>query len=75
MQVFCKRKTKRSKYGDNQRYEVYALMKDGRKVPLARGLIQERHALDIETALEAFLNIEDRRVPGESVDSTRQDRK
>jgi len=66
-QVFTTEKRYRQEDGPEQRlYAVEVLTRDGARVPLVRGMIQElEHALFLEQALETRLGLPDRRVAGE----------
>lgn len=64
-QLFCTEKISRGKNGTTVRYDVEAVLKDGRHLPIVRGLDDRDQALYIEQTLEKHLGIADRRVRSE----------
>lgn len=64
-QVFCTAKTVRQQRRTQTFYHVDALLKNGRRLRLLRGLGAREQALFIERAIEGRLGIADRRMAGE----------
>lgn len=64
-QLFSEEKISRGRSGINRTYQVSAILRDGSKAKLVRGLLSPDQALFIEQQIEGCLGIEDRPVPGE----------
>ncbi|MEM0915876.1 MAG: hypothetical protein AAGK09_14875 [Planctomycetota bacterium] len=66
-QLYCKRKVTRTKNGSTVRYQLRAVMNDGKEQKLLSGLHQQDHAIYVEQQIERVLGIKDEAVAGESV--------
>lgn len=64
-QLFTVQHVHRSKNGTSYSYEVAAVLADGRRETILKGVESEAQALFLEQSLERFLGIEDRPVDGE----------
>jgi hypothetical protein len=64
-QLFCTEKVIRSRNGTTVRYNVEAVLRDGRQLTLLKALDAQEEALFIEQTLERHLGIPDRRVRSE----------
>jgi hypothetical protein len=64
-QLFCTQHVSRGRNGTTVRYNVEALLKDGRHVKVVQGLEAREQALFIEQTLEQHLGIRNRRVRSE----------
>lgn len=64
-QLFCTEKISRGRNGTTVRYNVEAVLKDGRHLKVATGLDEREQALFIEQTLEKHLGIQNRRVRSE----------
>jgi hypothetical protein len=64
-QLYCKQRTRQSKHGVQQRYELHAVTADGADLKLLSGLDEPDQALYLEQRFEQSLGIENLRVRGE----------
>jgi hypothetical protein len=64
-QLYCQEEANRGKNGTYYRYQLSALLRDGRKIKLLSNLSKPDTALFIEQQIEKWLSIKDRRVEGE----------
>ncbi len=64
-QLFSEEKISRGRNGVNRSYQVSAVLRNGAKTRLVRGLQSPDQALFIEQQVERHLGIEDRPIPGE----------
>jgi len=64
-QVYCKEKVRHGKGGPSYSYEVYAVTKEGKEEKIVSSLATSEQALFMEQAIEKYLGIKDRPMPGE----------
>ncbi len=64
-QLYCQEEANQGKNGTYYRYQLSALLKDGRKIKLLSNLSKPDTALFIEQQIEKWLKIKDRPVEGE----------
>jgi hypothetical protein len=64
-QLYCQEEANRNKNGTYYRYQLSALLRDGRKIKLLSNLNKPDTALFIEQRIEKWLKIEDHPVEGE----------
>lgn len=64
-QLFCEEHVRRSDHGSTASYSLNAVLHNGRKLALVKGLPAADQALFLEHALEKHLGIANRPVPGE----------
>jgi hypothetical protein len=64
-QLYARKRVSHSKNGTTVRFELHAVLKDGKNKKLLKGLDEIEQALWLEQELEAVLGIRDRAVAGE----------
>jgi len=67
-QLYCKESHSSTENGVKYSYQLCALLKDGRKLDLVKGLESPDLAAYLEQQVETWLNIPDRQVAGEMVE-------